>query len=60
MTATRAPTCRNGAVPLGTGRDKGDCQLPAMPRPSILPAYLYPWGRQLSLFFSGGHWDPGC
>lgn len=66
VTATRAPTCRNGAVPFGTGRGKRDCQLPAEPRmltTSILPAYLYLWGRQLSPFFSGGHWesrDPGC
>lgn len=53
MTVTRAPTCRNGAVPFGTGRGKRDCQLPGELRmlvTSILPAYLYPWGRQLSLF----------
>ena len=53
VTATRAPTCRNGAVPLGTGRGKRYCQLPAELRmlvTSIILAYLYPWGRQLSLF----------
>ena len=44
--ATRAPTCRNGAVPLGTGRGKRDCWLPAVPRPS---GHQHPPGLSLSV-----------
>lgn len=43
--ATRAPMCRNGAVPLCAGRDKRDCWLPAVPRPS---GYQRPYGLSLS------------
>ena len=63
--ATRAPTCRNGAVPLvqeGARETVGSQPCPDLLVTGILPAYLYPWGRQLSLFFRG-HWesrDPGC
>lgn len=55
--ATRAPTCRNGAVPLCVGRGKRDHWLPATPIPSghRHPDSLFLSMRQgtLSPFFSG-------
>lgn len=60
--AARAPTCKNGAVPLCMGRGKRDHWLAAM---SISSGHQHPDSLSLSMgqatlspFFSGGH--SGC
>lgn len=64
MTAARAPTCRNGAVPCvqGEGRETNDAQF--CPDHVSLASYFYPWAGnpvsicQLRTLGASGPWHP--